>query len=603
MKATNPVSWLKKLLLVLFTLTLSCNTAEKSLVPESMAKLEELKSSLGISAMYDMYWLDSVGAELKKIPAEEVPLAMLSEANRDLGWRYCDIKAFGPATIYFIEAKELAENANDPFHLTEATLALGWMFHRFQASDLAFQYYNEALKASYLAKNANLKARAYHELAKTSLYTNQYEQARKYANYGLQLSDVTNKSWIVQLQNDVGLSFLEEKKYEEARVAFEKAIEFAGDELYSAGYVYGNLAYTYMAERNFTEAAKNLKRDFDISLQLADYPSAASSAIDIADCYTELGYQKQAMAYLQKADSLFLLDPEKNFHTNNLKSWQKLLGRIDNASEKIAVLNTLVELQNDRLKAEMKENNRQLTAVLQIIKQDKNLKSAEKTASKALQLKSGYVYTAAVLLVLLVITYFFFANRNQMQKQTNRINQLRLMRKEQALKIASQQQELKEYELKLQKELAENQALRMEQMQRFQTHTQLSKSFIEDMTMQLAEAIKDTLQNETKLYPPIRAKLESSLRMFEQSKQTKTNISIPDEENTNLFIERLKSAYPQLSSDEVKLCTYLWLDMSTKEIASVKMITVAGVNKSRNRIRKKLELEPSDDLFEFLRRI
>ncbi len=603
MKATNPVSWLKTLLLVLFTLTLSCNTAEKSLVPESMAKLEELKSSLGISAMYDMYWLDSVSAELKKIPTEEVPLAMLSEANRDLGWRYCDIKAFGPATIYFIEAKELAEHANDPFHLTEATLALGWMFHRFQASDLAFQYYNEALKASYEAKNPNLKARAYHELAKTSLYTNQYEQARKYANYGLQLSDVTNKSWIVQLQNDVGLSFLEEKKYEEARVAFEKAIEFAGDELYSAGYVYGNLAYTYMAEGNFAEAAKKLKHDFDISLQLADYPSAASSAIDIAECYTELGYQKQAMSYLQKADSLFLLDPEKNFHTNNLKSWQKLLGRIENPSEKIAVLNTLVGLQNKRLKAEMEENNRQLTAVLQIIEQDKSLKSAEQTASKALQLKSGYVYTAAVLLVLLVITYFFFANRNQMQKQTNRIDQLRLMRKEQALKIASQQQELKEYELKLQKELAENQALRMEQMQRFQTHTQLSKSFIEDMTVQLAEAIKDTLQNETKLYPPIRAKLESSLRMFEQSKQTKTNISIPDEENTNLFIERLKSAYPQLSSDEVKLCTYLWLDMSTKEIASVKMITVAGVNKSRNRIRKKLELEPSDDLFEFLRRI
>ena len=386
-------------------------------------------------------------------------------------------------------------------------------------------------------------------------------------------------------------------------MAFIKAIEFAGDDLYAAGYVYGNLAITHMAEGDFNAAAKNLKRDFDISLQLADYPSAASSAIDLADCFTEMGNQKQAMAYLQKADSLFLLDPEKNFNTHNLNSWQKMLGRIKNANKKIEVLNTIIDLQHKRLKAEIDENNKQLTAVLQIIEQDKSLKSAKQTTSKALQLKSGYVYTAAFLLVLLIITYFFFAIRNQMQKQTNRIDQLRLMRKEQALKIASQQKELQEFELKLQKELAENQALRMEQMQRYQTHTQLSKSFIEDMTVQLAEAIKDTLQNETKLYPPIRAKLESSLRMFEQSKQTKTNISIPDEENTNLFIERLKSAYPQLSSDEVKLCTYLWLDMSTKEIASVKMITVAGVNKSRNRIRKKLQLEPSDDLFEFLRRI
>jgi len=56
------------------------------------------------------------------------------------------------------------------------------------------------------------------------------------------------------------------------------------------------------------------------------------------------------------------------------------------------------------------------------------------------------------------------------------------------------------------------------------------------------------------------------------------------------FIKRLKQKYPDLSQTYLKLCIYLKLDLSTKEIASLLNISQRGVEKSRSRLRKKLEL-------------
>ena len=66
------------------------------------------------------------------------------------------------------------------------------------------------------------------------------------------------------------------------------------------------------------------------------------------------------------------------------------------------------------------------------------------------------------------------------------------------------------------------------------------------------------------------------------------------------FSHLLQEKYPELSTEEVKLCTLLRLNMTTKEIARAKMITIAGVNKSRNRLRKKFQLKPDQDLNAFL---
>lgn len=66
------------------------------------------------------------------------------------------------------------------------------------------------------------------------------------------------------------------------------------------------------------------------------------------------------------------------------------------------------------------------------------------------------------------------------------------------------------------------------------------------------------------------------------------------------FLKRLKQQYPELSPRELKLSAYLRLNISSKEIASLMNISVRGVEISRYRLRKKLQLEHDQNLTDFI---
>ncbi|MCB2220762.1 MAG: LuxR C-terminal-related transcriptional regulator [Bacteroidetes bacterium] len=66
------------------------------------------------------------------------------------------------------------------------------------------------------------------------------------------------------------------------------------------------------------------------------------------------------------------------------------------------------------------------------------------------------------------------------------------------------------------------------------------------------------------------------------------------------FLKRLKTAYPELSPRELKLCAYLRMNISSKEIAALMNISTRGVEISRYRLRKKLQLSRNENLTEFI---
>lgn len=67
------------------------------------------------------------------------------------------------------------------------------------------------------------------------------------------------------------------------------------------------------------------------------------------------------------------------------------------------------------------------------------------------------------------------------------------------------------------------------------------------------------------------------------------------------FERALTQLYPRLSDEDIRLAGYLFLDLPNKEIAQLRSISAAGVSKSRNRLRKKLKLNPEQDLTVFMR--
>jgi DNA-binding CsgD family transcriptional regulator len=69
------------------------------------------------------------------------------------------------------------------------------------------------------------------------------------------------------------------------------------------------------------------------------------------------------------------------------------------------------------------------------------------------------------------------------------------------------------------------------------------------------------------------------------------------------FLSMVKERYPSINQQELKLCAYLVMNLSSKEIAQLMAISVRGVEISRYRLRKKLQIPTEMNLFEFLFKI
>ena len=66
------------------------------------------------------------------------------------------------------------------------------------------------------------------------------------------------------------------------------------------------------------------------------------------------------------------------------------------------------------------------------------------------------------------------------------------------------------------------------------------------------------------------------------------------------FFKKLKAEFPSLSPNDLKLCAYLRLNMTSKDIASLLHISTRAVEVRRYRLRKKFDIPTEKNLTEFL---
>ena len=66
------------------------------------------------------------------------------------------------------------------------------------------------------------------------------------------------------------------------------------------------------------------------------------------------------------------------------------------------------------------------------------------------------------------------------------------------------------------------------------------------------------------------------------------------------FLQKLINKYPQLSHSNLRLCAYLRMNLTSKEIAALLRISYRGVENHRYRLRKKLLLKKEVNLTDFI---
>lgn len=106
---------------------------------------------------------------------------------------------------------------------------------------------------------------------------------------------------------------------------------------------------------------------------------------------------------------------------------------------------------------------------------------------------------------------------------------------------------------------------------------------------------KDKFSNQFRI-KHIMNKINHAIKSKDEWKLFETNFNELHED----FSKELLKTYPQLSNKDLKLCSYLKMNLSSKEIAPLMGISVRGVEVHRYRLRKKMKLDSKENLTNFL---
>jgi CheY-like chemotaxis protein len=127
------------------------------------------------------------------------------------------------------------------------------------------------------------------------------------------------------------------------------------------------------------------------------------------------------------------------------------------------------------------------------------------------------------------------------------------------------------------------------------------------IALQMAQK-NELLEGVVKNFQPLATK-DTSVRKFLKTLQNGLNLDnqwgkfkLHFEKVHPHFFTRLQKKYPVLSPNELKLCAYIKMNLSTKETMQILNISKKGLETARYRIKKKMCLTPQDDLPKLIQR-
>ncbi|MGC4039477.1 MAG: histidine kinase [Flavobacterium sp.] len=177
-------------------------------------------------------------------------------------------------------------------------------------------------------------------------------------------------------------------------------------------------------------------------------------------------------------------------------------------------------------------------------------------------------------------------------------------------KLKLKEEELKHQKQILQLELVAENKLKMQEYDKhiLEMQVQSKASEVAGKSLSIAkqsemiETIQNILDNENDL-DQLKNKIKKAIKTNALSKNEWQSFEKNLMQSHEDFVQRLTQKYPKLTSKDIKLCIYLKMNLSSKEIAPLMNISFRSVELHRYRLRKKLDLKQDLNLSSFVNMI
>lgn len=471
------------------------------------------------------------------------------------------------ALSYIKEASKYEQKVSDTLRLKFYSIA-GYAYNTQHSNYIALNYFYKQLEIYNKLKPSHA-FKSYSNIGGVFFEMGNYPEARKFYNLGIgNLKKYGTSEKKIQgslLYSNLAETEAKQGNHVKALTMLDEFLVYniASKDTLNMILGYENIGTIHDKLNDWKIAIRN----FESGIKLA---SAIESEFDLASLYTKLGiayfnYLPQSdlpLYYLQKAFDTSIKNDFLKFELTSAEKLAELYEKRNNTQKALYYLHKAKSLSENSIK---EENNRR-AAELEF---DYNQRIEQQQIILRQNKKENY-FIASIVLLLLFSIIIFLMFKLQKSRSKKRIIENELLAKQ-----------LEEKN----KELSNN------AIQLFKT-----KEFIQSTQKELNQIeLRDDGSASKKLLSKIIDDLKKGTRGFNEKEFEKILIETDGE-----FYKRLLKKVPNLSKNEIRLCTFLKMNLSSKEISGITQQSIHSIDVARSRLRKKLQLPPEASLTNFL---
>ncbi len=476
---------------------------------------------------------------------------------------------FDSAAFHFNEAAQVYKELEHLDYYSRMLVNVGGIYQQIGELEKAIQYFIDAEEVLNSAlDDLDTRFIVANNIALIFLELNQLDNSFIYIQKSLKIAEQLNSAiYRAKVYRAMGSYYLGLSDYTTAEEYYLKSSNIQKEQGLPNGETYLGLANVYfdterteLAEKNYELAKNEFEEDSNDNLQI-------NALLKLADLHHQIS-PSESIDYA--AEALLLLDRIRDKGTRLLYTYELLQkayyynGEFKIAQSFIAKYkihsDSLFKAETELkvLDLEKKYNNQQQE--LRIVSLENEQLSLQRDKTR------HFIWTVIIfgLLVLILLVVVF---------------RLRTARMKKALLDIELDRE------RLQKEMSMHQSkhLSLQSMHQKEEH----------------KSLLNEIEKMSKHSPKANSILKSVKVSEKQSDSWGTFMKLFSETNPQ-FLERLKSEYPKLTLNDIKICVLIKSNISIRDIAELLNISERGVYTSRYRIKKKLNLPKEESIGEWL---
>jgi hypothetical protein len=157
--------------------------------------------------------------------------------------------------------------------------------------------------------------------------------------------------------------------------------------------------------------------------------------------------------------------------------------------------------------------------------------------------------------------------------------------------------------LLLEKQISEKETAALLEQERLKNEIEVRNRKLSAKALYLAERnqmIEEFIASFSGIKDPSQDNTLTALKNHLKTDQEWDSFVVHFEEVNHGFINRLKTLHPSLNANDLRFISYIYMNLSTKEIASMLNVTPEACRKRKERISAKMQLPANVSLYDYL---